>query len=68
MNSDGKVWCALFAAVSTVLCVCFGVGALHVLSVKRAAIEAGYSQQTLQGVHGVYWVKDGKKLEDINER
>jgi len=32
--------------------------------VREKAMEQGYSQQSLPGQVSVYWVKDGKKLDE----
>lgn len=31
-------------------------------AIKAEAMKQGYSQQTVQGERGVWWVKDGKPL------
>jgi hypothetical protein len=32
--------------------------------IREKAMEQGYSQQSLPGQNSVYWVKDGKKLDE----
>ena len=49
-------WFMVAVVTLVVLIVC--AVALHFTLTNRWAMENGYSQRTLQGQSGVYWVKD----------
>jgi hypothetical protein len=63
MSDEAK--CFTVAAICVTACLIAMVVSVQVyyLSVAREAMKGGYSQQTLPGTQGVYWVKDGEVLK-----
>jgi hypothetical protein len=67
MDSDDKVAVCFIVAIAFCVCVLiagvsyFNVNNLAVQNEQtKAAMQNGYSQKTLPGVTGAYWVKDSE--------
>ncbi len=60
MNESAKlslIWAV--AIVCAIASIAFALSHYHT-TVTVEAMKCGYSQQSLPGTHGVYWVKDDK--------
>ena len=66
MSDDNRFFLMTIATIcmAIVLVVAIIIGGLtyYNVTIKAKAMEEGYSQTTVPGVGGVYWVKDNKTL------
>ena len=58
MSDDLKITAWVTGMVAAVLCTLIVSHNLYYSSVAKSAMENGFSQKTLPGQAGVYWVKD----------
>lgn len=60
MDNEGRfIMSAVLAVIVLGISIPWSI-AWYYTTTTKAAIEAGYEQQTLQGVSGVHWVKVDK--------
>jgi len=66
MSETKAVALVIVAFLAFALAMCAILSIEAVLKAKYA-MENGYSQQTLPGTHGTYWVKDGRVMNEKSE-
>lgn len=57
------VWGSACAAIAVIVCSIVGGIVYYNVSIHTKAMEEGYSEQSLSGVPGTHWVKDGVTID-----
>lgn len=63
MSDEVKMVLIIVGGLALTLCTALLSGTWYYVATTKAAMESGYSQSTLPGIYGVYWVKDGEVLK-----